>query len=193
MGFFKKRAEGYEAAFRVEKYRAAAVEMRESDPTVYAQVLAQADGSEAEGAARRDPDAYVALFLAAYDDEEVGAPSPAQEGRRDVDYWPTLDLDAVWAQVTETFHGAIDDRGATQLYFPGWLVRRIAAHALMGQVLLIRPDLGDEVNTIFYGADDDAEPMREDAALDEELDAFLARNHLSQIVGALVQGLSAEE
>jgi hypothetical protein len=69
----------------------------------------------------------------------------------------------------------------------------MVAYALMAEVLSVRPELGDEVNPIFFGSDDDADPMREDPALDEALDAFLARNHLSQIVDAFVQGLSAEE
>jgi hypothetical protein len=118
MGFFRRKAEAYRAAVHVEKYRAAAVAMRESDPTLYAEVLSQADGSEAEGAAHRDPDAYVALFLATYEEEERANPSTMAPTDRDVDHWPTLDFDAVWAQVTETFHVAVEDRGAAQLYPP---------------------------------------------------------------------------
>jgi hypothetical protein len=190
----KRKAAGYKAAVRVETNRAAAVELRETDPALYAQVLAQADGSEAEEAARRDPDAYVALFLAAWKDEGGGAqPTAEAEGERDIDYWPTLDLDAAWAEVTKTFHEGIEERGRTQLYFPNWIVRRMIAFTLMSQVLVIRPELADEADALFFGAAGDAEPMREDDSLDEALDAFMARNHLSQIVAAFVQGLSAEE
>jgi hypothetical protein len=34
--------------------------------------------------------------------------------------------------------------------------------------------------------------MREDPGLEEEVDAFLSRHRLSQIVAALVQGLSTD-
>jgi len=40
---------------------------------MYRRILSQSDGSGAKAAARRDPDAYVALFLAAADD--MGAAS----------------------------------------------------------------------------------------------------------------------
>jgi hypothetical protein len=64
MGFFSRRKAGYKAAVRVERYRATAEQMRQNDPEMYEQILRQADGSPAEAAAARDPDAYVALFLA---------------------------------------------------------------------------------------------------------------------------------
>jgi hypothetical protein len=48
----------------VEHYRTAAQGLRERDPDLYRQILESAgDDSEAEAAAQRDPDAYVALFL----------------------------------------------------------------------------------------------------------------------------------
>jgi hypothetical protein len=62
--FLFGRRRGYRAAFNVERYRRAARQLQTSDPATYEQIVAQADGSEAEHAARRDPDAYVALFLA---------------------------------------------------------------------------------------------------------------------------------
>jgi len=90
MGFFRRRAAGYRAAIRVERYRAHAVQLREDDPESYAQMLAQADGSEAEESARRDPDAYVALILAGLDDymsadPEVQAGSPFSDVKLNVD------------------------------------------------------------------------------------------------------------
>jgi hypothetical protein len=69
MGFFRKKAESYMAAISVEDNRARAVELREHEPETYAYIPAEADGSEPEDAARRDPEAYVALFVAALDDE----------------------------------------------------------------------------------------------------------------------------
>ncbi len=90
MGFFRRRAAGYRAAVRVERYRAHAAQLREDDPDSYARMLAQADGSDAEGAARRDPDAYVALVLAGLDDymsadPEVQAGSPFSDVKLNVD------------------------------------------------------------------------------------------------------------
>lgn len=65
MGFFRRKLRGYWAGVQVEKHRASADDLRERDPQLYQQILATAaDGSGAEAAARRDPDAYVALFLA---------------------------------------------------------------------------------------------------------------------------------
>jgi hypothetical protein len=195
MGFLRRKAAGYKAAVRVERYRGAAAQLRESDPVLYAQVLAQADGGEAAAAASRDPDAYVALFLAAWDDEKGAVPA-APVAERDIDYWPTLNVDAVWADVSQAFSEAIEGRGATAtgLYYPDWFVRRMVAHALMGQALLIRPELADEADRLFYGPDGEAEPFREAPGLDAELDAFLAMAHLDQIVGALAKQLvSAEE
>jgi hypothetical protein len=191
MGFLRKKAAGYKAAVRVEKHRAAAVEMRQHDPETYATVLAQADGSEAEGAARRDPDAYVALFLAAYEDveDEKGASEPVQGGR-DNDHWPDIDLDAVWADINTDFREGLAERGATQLYFPRWAVRSLVTMHLMAHVSATRPDLHDEyADLLTTGAESDGE----DPVLEARVDAFLARNHLSQIVEAIVQGLSAEE
>lgn len=72
--FLIGRRRSYAAGNRVERYRAAAQMLRVQDPDTYWQIVAQADGSEAEGAARRDPDAYVALFMAAAQDAGVSAP-----------------------------------------------------------------------------------------------------------------------
>lgn len=79
VGFISRRRRGYRAAFRVERYRAAAELLRVQDPETYRQIAAQADGSDAEGAARSDPDAYVALFLAEAADMGVIEP-PEQRG-----------------------------------------------------------------------------------------------------------------
>jgi hypothetical protein len=74
---FRRKLRGYRAAFRVETHRAAAEQLRREEPETYRQILAMAEG-EAAAAAARDPDAYVALFLAAAEDEGVIGPSAAQ-------------------------------------------------------------------------------------------------------------------
>jgi hypothetical protein len=61
---FVSRRRGYRAAFRVERYRAMAEQLRAEDRETYSQILAQATNTEAQAAAQRDPDAFVALFLA---------------------------------------------------------------------------------------------------------------------------------
>jgi hypothetical protein len=58
----RSKVRGYKAAIRVEQNRAAAVLLRQTDPASYETILAMVDG-EARDAARKDPDAYVALFL----------------------------------------------------------------------------------------------------------------------------------
>ena len=70
--FFSERRKGYRAAIHVERYRSRAEQLRQDNPELFEQILAQADGSDAEDAARRDPVAYVALFLKAADDVEAG-------------------------------------------------------------------------------------------------------------------------
>jgi hypothetical protein len=77
MTMFRGRLRGYRAAFRVETHRAAAEQLRREEPETYRQILAMAEG-EAAVAATKDPDAYVALFLAAAEDEGVIGPSAAQ-------------------------------------------------------------------------------------------------------------------
>jgi hypothetical protein len=78
------RGRGYRAASRVGRYRATAQALREQDPETYHQILdTAADGSEAEAAARRDPDAYVALFLSHAEDhaspeEQPEVPTPGK-------------------------------------------------------------------------------------------------------------------
>ena len=65
MGFsFRRRMRGYRAAFDVEQYRKEAEALRDQSPDTFWQVGGQGDGSEEEHAAREDPVAYVAIFLA---------------------------------------------------------------------------------------------------------------------------------
>jgi hypothetical protein len=139
------------------------------------------------GAALLDPDAF----------GDGPSPAPLVAGERDIDYWPTLNIDAAWAQVADGFHEGIAERGATQLYFPGWFVRRSVALNLIEQVLHIRPELQEEFAVVMgvVTTKDARAPdfYREDPELDERLDGFLIRNHLSQIVAAFVQRLSAQE
>lgn len=66
-----RRLRGYKAAAQVARWRSAAEQLRVEDPDTYAQILSQAEGGEAAEAAARDPDAYVALFLAAARDAGV--------------------------------------------------------------------------------------------------------------------------
>ena len=75
MSIFRQRMKGYKAAIHVEQYRARAEQLRDHDPALYKQILVQADGTDAEDAARRNPVEYVALFLKAADDVE------AEQGR----------------------------------------------------------------------------------------------------------------
>lgn len=71
MGFLRQRARGYQAAIHVAQYRSRAEDLLDNDPDLYEQILAQANGTEAEEAARANPVEYVALFLKAADDVGV--------------------------------------------------------------------------------------------------------------------------
>jgi hypothetical protein len=64
----RSKLRGYKAAIRVEQNRAAAVDLRQTDPALYKAILARAEGEAAE-TAKSDPDAYVALFLSFSRDE----------------------------------------------------------------------------------------------------------------------------
>jgi hypothetical protein len=68
------RRHAYRAAFRVELHRHAAERLRREHPDLYNELLAQSEGSDAEAAARRNPDAYVALMLAELADAGVTTP-----------------------------------------------------------------------------------------------------------------------
>jgi len=72
--FLIGRRRSYAAGIRVERYRSAAQMLRVQDPETDWQIVAEADGSEADAAARRDPDAHVALFMTAARDGDVSAP-----------------------------------------------------------------------------------------------------------------------
>jgi hypothetical protein len=60
--FYRRRSSA--TGFRIEQWRAEAVQLRLSDPDKYQQVLAQAvEDPAVRAAAQRDPDAWVALVL----------------------------------------------------------------------------------------------------------------------------------
>jgi hypothetical protein len=76
---FRRKARGYRAAIRVEKYRAAAEQLRREDPAIYDEILARAEreATRGRGGPPRDPDAFVALFLAeAADAGVIGSSAP---------------------------------------------------------------------------------------------------------------------
>lgn len=93
MGFFSRRKAGYRAVIRSEQQRKAAEDLRRNNPELYREILAQADGTEAEEAARANPDVYVALFLAEAEDArysthggvipEGEAPADSDDPQRD--------------------------------------------------------------------------------------------------------------
>jgi hypothetical protein len=84
------RLRGYKAAALVERYRATAAVLRQEEPEKYQEVLAMAKGDAATAAAR-DPDAFVALFLAAaeevvLEDRPPGAVRYSQSNIEDWDF-----------------------------------------------------------------------------------------------------------
>lgn len=194
MGFFRQRAKGYRAAVRVEKYRAAAVQLRENEPELYAQALAQANGSDAEAAAKRDPDAYVALFLAAFEDEKQRNPTALVDDgapvASDLDYWPRLDADAVLGRVGQFFGSIQEEKGAPQ-YYPNWVVRRHIAFEVIQAAASVDPEVLSDGEALFADADDPKDFFfEENPRLDDELERYLARQHLTQIVDAIMGALT---
>jgi hypothetical protein len=112
---------------------------------------------------------------------------------RDIDYWPTLDLDAVWSELTSNLHELFAQRGTTQLYFDTRAVKRIVALEVLNMARFIRPELTDDFDRLLeMGNRADLNEDR-NSTLHRELDAILTRNHLGQIVDTMVAGLSAEE
>ncbi len=73
------RGRAYRAGFQVAQYRAAAEELRVTDPETYSQILSHAEEGEPEEVARRDPDAFVALFLASAADLGYETPEEAPD------------------------------------------------------------------------------------------------------------------
>jgi hypothetical protein len=64
--FVVSRWSAYRAGLQVEVWRAKAEAIRREDPELYHRILAEAaSDANAASAAARDPDAYVALWLAA--------------------------------------------------------------------------------------------------------------------------------
>jgi hypothetical protein len=63
--FLAGRKRGYQAAWKVENWRPEAERLRQEDPELYERILGEASG-EAAAAAQRDPDAFVALWLEAF-------------------------------------------------------------------------------------------------------------------------------
>jgi hypothetical protein len=141
------------------------------------------------------PAEYRATYRAVESPDDEPEPSETPEPvERDIDYWPTLDVDAAWAEVSKTFHDVLAEQDKTQLYFPRWAVRRIVTLTLLEQVASIRPAVAEELAGLLgFDGINAPDPFREDPAMDEELDAFLVKSHLSQIVWGFMQGLSAEE
>jgi hypothetical protein len=64
MGWLSKRLRGYRAAIRVETWRKQAEELRREDPDMYEEILELTEADpELAPAVRRDPNAWVALWL----------------------------------------------------------------------------------------------------------------------------------
>jgi hypothetical protein len=125
--------------------------MREQDPDAYAQGIATALGTDAEKLARRDPDAYVALLIAAA--EEADAEEWLDESLReiaegaqprtgtDLDYWPGLDLEPALRRLFALVSSVEAEKGAPQ-YYPDWFVRRTVAAEVLNAAVAVRPELG---------------------------------------------------
>ncbi|MBX5474820.1 MAG: hypothetical protein IRZ20_07385 [Thermoleophilia bacterium] len=132
-----------------------------------------------------------ASLTALHTSDASARPAAGVSPGRDIDYWPTLDLDAIWARITATLREALVDRDEEQLYFPGWFVRRLVAVEVLNEAIGLRPEIADDFDFLASGEEDDL--FREDRGVDEQLDAALTNHHLAQIVAALVHGLSTKE
>jgi hypothetical protein len=180
----------YRAAFRVEQNRAAAQELRRDDPDVYSQILAQATGTDAEEAARRDPDAYVALFLAEARDAGVigGDESISTEApKSDREYWPHLHLQAVNDRLADFFTQTETAKGGPVMY-PIWAVRRQVAIEVLATAGLSDPQVSADVHELMLTW---PSLMVEDPQLEETVERLLQRHHLRELVQILVDGFTA--
>lgn len=181
------RRKSYRAAFRVEQYRAAAQELRRDDPETYWRIVEQATGSDAEAAARRDPDAFAALFLAEARDAGVikGEARSVEGPKSDRDYWPHLDLQGVLDCVADFFAQNESARGGP-LTYPGWAVRRYVAFEVLREAGLSEPKINSDLSMLFSGR----AVMDEDPLLDEGVEGLLRLHHLEEPVDVVVDALT---
>ena len=128
MRLFRRRKESYRAAARVEEHREAAQALRTDHPEMYSNIVEQAKGTAAEAAAQRDPDAFVALFLAQAQDAGVfNEGSDVEAPKSDSEYWPHLDVEVVHSRVADFFAQNEAGHGQGHLAYPAWAVRRYVA------------------------------------------------------------------
>jgi hypothetical protein len=71
MGLLRRLSDAYRTNTEIKENRAEAFRLRREDPDLYARILYAAVGEPGEAMARRDPDAWVALFLAHWEDGEA--------------------------------------------------------------------------------------------------------------------------
>jgi hypothetical protein len=149
--------------------------LRREDPELYDSILAQATGEAAQGAAR-DPDAFVALFLAEAADAGVigdgAAEAPAE--------LPPVDLDYLTEIVrSELLSLSPDDTLRT---FPKWAIDRyvkvLVLHKLVDLGVL---DLGDGsfLNYVYAGLTD------RDSGVEHDLDRVIEETGLGPVVESI--------
>lgn len=176
------------AVGRVDRYRLAAESLRTDDPATYWGIVEGAAGSDVEKAARDDPDAYVALFLAELQDAGVisGESKEAPATKSDRDYWPDLDLEKVRDSVAEFFTQDAAAKGAEQLVYPKWAIRRFISHEVLREAASIEPKIYDDLLALTGGRS----VMEDDPRLAEGFDALLRKYHLEEpvevVTGAFV-------
>ena len=199
MRFVRRQGEDFESASQVEKYRAAAVKLRRRDPEAYAQAFALATGTDAEAAAERDPDAYVAFVLRAqaetkHEDRHTARHDKATSASGEFDYWPQIDLYAITRSVDVFLADIQKKTGVAQLHYPDFAVRRLVAARVIEAAASIDSDLVHDGEALLAANDVDEQEFlyKENARLDEELERYIARQHLTWLVDAVMSVLTAE-
>lgn len=122
-------------------------------------------------------------------EEEIGP----EEVRRDIDYWPDIDLDAAWTRIAEFWSDMYEEAGGGK-YYPRWLVRRQVAFNIIQAAVDSRPELDPEMGEAYRSLGlSEEDPYEEDGQADERLEALLEAYHLRQFVDVMVQSLNDEE
>jgi hypothetical protein len=130
--------------------------------------------------------------------ELLGELPPYEDGEAtgaisDFDHWPQIDLDEVYRTVGAFFE-AHAEKGVSQQYYPNWVVRRLVAIRVIDAAASVTTEVlnDEEAASAIAGLAGGDSFFIENTRLDEDLELYLARQHLTQLVDAVMRALSAE-
>lgn len=150
------RKRGYQAAWKVEKWRPQAEQLRREDPELYERILGEASG-DAAAAAQRDPEAFVALWLEA-------ASSVTEEDMSGIEDM----IEIVRGHLLEMEAEA----GGQARFYPSWAMRQFV------KAIVIAEAATERTPTVDAASDD---PTPEKAQYEAVLDRVLQEEGLAHM------------